>query len=418
MKIPVLALMAVSATSLWSATPESAAQAVNALGLDLHRQMPKEGNLCLSPYSVQLALAMTYLGASAATQEEMAQVLHYPTDKQVLGESFAALDQSLEEASKASEKIVAQAKQNGGPSEPLTLRVANRLFGQQSYNFRPPFLAEVKQYFGAPLQPMAFSKDPAGATREINDWVAKQTANKIRDLITDTLPKDTRLVLANALYFKAAWVSEFTKQATSPQPFHVSGGKPTVDVPTMQTTLNMCYYNGRGFQSITLPYVGGQLHFLLIVPDSVDGLPAVEAKLTPDLLLACSKAESREVILHLPKFKITPPTLQLGEMLQKLGMTTAFDNPHGSADFDAMAPKRPDEYLYISKVFHKTFLELDETGTEAAAATAVVMMRALAMMEPKRPKPIVLKADRPFLFAIQHAETGACLFLGRVNDPR
>ena len=418
MKIPVLALMAASATSLWSATPESAAQAVNALGLDLHRQMPKEGNLCLSPYSVQSALAMTYLGACGATQEEMARVLHYPTDKKALGESFAALEQSLEAARKASEKIVAEAKQNGGPSEALTLRVANRLFGQESYAFRPPFLAEVKQYCGATLQPMNFSKDPAGATHEINDWVAKQTQDKIRDLITDALPKDTRLVLANALYFKAAWASEFAKQATSPQPFHVSGGKPTVDVPTMQTTKSMSYFSGGGFQAVTLPYVGERLHFLLIVPDCMDGLPAVEAKLTPDLLLTCSKAESREVILHLPKFKITPPTVQLGEMLQKLGMTTAFDNPRGSADFDAMAPKRPEEYLFISKVFHKTFLELDEKGTEAAAATAVVMLRALAVMEPKRPQPIELKADRPFLFAVQHAASGTCLFLGRVNDPR
>ena len=305
--------------------------------------MPKEGNLCLSPYSVQSALAMTYLGASGATQEEMARVLHYPTDKKIVGESFSALEQSLEEARKASEKIVAEAKQNGGPNEALTLRVANRLFGQESYAFRPPFLAEVKQYCGATLQPMNFSKDPAGATHEINDWVAKQTANKIRDLIADTLSKETRLVLANALYFKAAWASEFAKQATSPQPFHVSGGKPTVDVPTMQTTKSMRYFNGGGFQAVTLPYVGEQLHFLLIVPDSVDGLPAVEAKLTPDLLLSCSKAESREVILHLPKFKITPPTVQLGDMLQKLGMTTAFDSPRGSADFDAMAPKRPEE---------------------------------------------------------------------------
>jgi serpin B len=418
MKIPVLALMAASATSLWSATPESAAQAVNALGLDLHRQMPKEGNLCLSPYSIQSALAMTYLGASGATQEEMARVLHYPTDKKALGESFAALELALEVAREDSVKAVAEAKQNGGPSEALTLRVANRLFGQESYEFRPPFLAEAKHYFGAPLRPMNFSKDPAGATREINDWVAKQTENKIRDLIPDALPKDTRLVLANALYFKAAWVSEFAKQATSPQPFHVSGGKPTVDVPTMQTTMKMRYFNGGGFQAVTLPYVGEKLHFLLIIPDNIDGLPAVEAKLTPELLLACSKAESRDVILHLPKFKITPPTLQLGDMLEKLGMTTAFDIPPGSANFDAMAPKRPEEYLYISKVFHKTFLELDEKGSEAAAATAVVMMRALAMMEPKRPKPIELKADRPFLFAIQHAESGACLFLGRVSDPR
>jgi serpin B len=380
--------------------------------------MPKEGNLCLSPYSIQSALAMTYLGASGATQEEMARVLHYPTDKKALGESFAALELALEVAREDSVKAVAEAKQNGGPSEALTLRVANRLFGQESYEFRPPFLAEAKHYFGAPLRPMNFSKDPAGATREINDWVAKQTENKIRDLIPDALPKDTRLVLANALYFKAAWVSEFAKQATSPQPFHVSGGKPTVDVPTMQTTMKMRYFNGGGFQAVTLPYVGEKLHFLLIIPDNIDGLPAVEAKLTPELLLACSKAESRDVILHLPKFKITPPTLQLGDMLEKLGMTTAFDIPPGSANFDAMAPKRPEEYLYISKVFHKTFLELDEKGTEAAAATAVVMMRALAMMEPKRPKPIELKADRPFLFAIQHAESGACLFLGRVSDPR
>ncbi|MHB1082613.1 MAG: serpin family protein [Prosthecobacter sp.] len=419
MRIPTLVLIAASGTSLWSATPESAALAVNALGMALHKQMPKEGNVCLAPYSIQSALAMTYLGASGITQEEMARVLHFPADKRALGESFTALNQQLEEARQAAVKAVADARKYGGPGEPMTLRVANRLFAQKSYEFRKPFLTEVKTYFGAPLQLMNFRKDPAGVTDEINGWVAKQTEDRIRDLITpDALTKDTRLVLVNALYFKAAWANDFAESATSPKPFHVNGGRQIVEVPTMQTNLNMRYHNGHGFQAITLPYVGNHLHFLLIVPDSVGGISSIESKLTPELLHACAKAEYREVILHLPKFKITPPTVQLGALLQKLGMTTAFDEPRGSADFDAMAPKHPEDYLYISNVFHKTFFELDEKGTEAAAATAVVMLPGAIAIAPERPKPLELKADRPFLFAIQHAETGACLFLGRVNDPR
>lgn len=418
MKITLFVLLVSFTTSLQAATPEQAAQAVNALGLDLHRQMPKEGNLCLSPYSIQSALAMTYLGASGVTQEEMARVLHFPTDKQALGESFTALNQALEEARQASVKAVAESKKNGGPAEPLTLRVANRLFGQKSYEFRQPFLTELTTFFGAPLQPMNFRKDPAGAAREINRWVTKQTQNRIHELIpSGTLTHHTSLVLANALYFKASWADEFSERATSPEPFHVNGGRQTSDVPTMTNTDDMRYYNGRGFQAVALPYAGRRLHFLLIVPDSVGDLPRIEARLTPQLLLACAKAHPRHVTLHLPKFKIAPPTTELSDMLKKLGMTTAFDEPHGSADFDAMAPKRPENYLYISNILHKTFLALDEQGTEAAAATAVIMGKT-AIAPFAGPKPITLKADRPFLFAIQHAESGACLFLGRVNDPR
>lgn len=419
MKITAFLLLLSVASSLQATTPEQAALSVNALGLDLHRQMPKEGNLCLSPFSIQSALAMTYLGASGATHEEMARVLHFSKDKQAQAESFAALNQALAEAVSDSVKRVAESKKFGGPSEPLTLRVANRLFGQKTYEFRKPFLSEVKTYFGAPLQPMKFLKNPEGATREINHWVAKQTQDKILDLINPSLTKQTQLVLVNALYFKAAWSNDFAESATTPKPFHVNGGRQRVDVPMMHSDLNMRYYKGRGFQAITLQYVGGQLHFLLIVPDAIGGISGIEAKLTPDLLLACAKAEYREVILQMPKFKISPPTIQLGEMLQKLGMTTAFDEPRGSADFDAMSPKLPNDYLRISKVFHKTFLELDEKGSEAAAATAVVMLPPVtAAPEQNLPKPIVLKADRPFLFAIQHADSGACLFLGRVTDPR
>ncbi|MDB6006391.1 MAG: Proteinase inhibitor serpin, partial [Prosthecobacter sp.] len=374
------------------------------LGLELHRQMPKEGNLCLSPYSIQSALAMTYLGASGVTQEEMARVLHLPADKQALGESFSALKQALDGAAEASVKAVAESGKRGGPSEPITLRAANRLFGQTGYEFRQPFLAGVDKHFAAPMKLMDFTRDAAGATGEINDWVAKETRDRIRDLIPgDALTKDTRLVLVNALYFKAAWADEFSVRDTQSQPFHVNGSRRTVDVPTMGKVAHMRYYNGAGFQAVTLPYAGGRLHFLVIVPDSLSGIASVEAKLTPEHLLTCAKAESREVSLHLPKFKITPPTMQLGDVLKKMGMATAFDEPRGSADFDAMAPKRPDDYLCISKVFHKTFIEVDEKGTEAAAATAVAMMRVMSAME--RSRPIELKVDRPFIFAIQHAES-------------
>lgn len=152
------------------------------------------------------------------------------------------------------------------------------------------------------------------------------------------------------------------------------------------------------------------------MPDSLNGVASVEAKLTPEHLLACAKADRRKVRLHLPKFKITPPTVELGDILKKLGMATAFDDPGGSADFNAMAPKRPDDYLFISKVIHRTFIELDEKGTEAAAATAVVM--ASTPGPPPSDEPIEIKADRPFIFAIQHAESGSCPFLGRMSDPR
>ncbi|WP_395716396.1 serpin family protein [Prosthecobacter sp.] len=418
MKHLSIALLFSLSTSASAASPETAAQAMNALGLDLHRQMPKEGNVCLSPYSIESALGMTYLGASGATQEEMARVLHLPKDKAALGESFAALNAALVEAQEKSAKQVAQSKKYGGPSEALKLHVANRLFGQKGYEFRASFLSGVKSHFGAPMELMNFMKDHTGATREINGWVEKQTQKRIRDLIPENgLSSDTRLVLVNALYFKAAWAEEFGVAATGPKPFHVNGAKSTVQVPTMRQQEHLRYLNGAGFQSVTLPYAGHDLHFLLIVPDDISGVSDVEKKLTPETLLACAKAEHREVILHLPKFKITPPTVPLGEVLQKMGMTTAFDKPQGSADFDAMAPKKPDDYLAISEVFHKTFIELDEKGTEAAAATAVAMVATTAMPV-ERAKPVELKADRPFLFAIQHAQSGACLFLGRVSDPR
>ncbi|MFN0080238.1 MAG: serpin family protein [Prosthecobacter sp.] len=412
MKTLIAALSLVAVSECLAVSPETAAMAVNQLGLDLHRQMPKRGNLCLSPYSIQSALAMTYLGASGVTQEEMMRVLHFPADKEKLGKSFAALNQSLNKAQQTSARYDA-------PAKALQLHVANRLFGQLGYEFRKPFLSGVQDHFSAPLRPMNFRKDPGNARAEINGWVAEQTRDRIRDLIPRAgVTNATRLVLVNALYFKAAWSAEFALEATHPKPFYINGGNEVVNVPTMNNYKYMSYHRGRGFQAVTLPYIGDELHFLLIVPDSLNGFASVEQTLTPKILLACANARERPVILHLPKFKITPPTVPLGKVLQTMGLTTAFDKPRGSADFDAMAPKKPGDYLCISEVFHKTFLELDEKGTEAAAATAVAEDTGGGGGYQEPEKPIEIKADRPFIFAIQHAASGACLFLGRVNDPR
>ena len=398
-------------------TFDLAAKATNEFGVDLHRQLATGNeNLCASPFSIESALGMTFAGADGDTRTQMARALHFPNDASTVAASFSSLQHSLEEMSAKTAELVKKSSEFGGPSEPITLNIANRLFAQKDYEFRQDFLSLVKQYYGAAFEPLDFVVDPKAATQHINKWVADQTRDKIRDLIPeDALNKLTRLVLANALYLKAPWADAFSEKTTQPELFHVRGGTP-VNVPTMRKTTRFGYAKREGFVAISVPYVGDDLQFLVLLPDEIGGLRALESKLTADVLAQCTKLEAREVDLHLPKFKLEPPTIALAEKLQALGMKSAFDIPQGSANFDKMAPRKPNDYLYISNVFHKTFIAVDEKGTEAAAATAVVMMRATAM-RPK-PPPIEVKVDRPFVYAVQHVPSGSCLFLGRVTDPR
>jgi serpin B len=395
-----------------------AAKATNELGVDLHRQLAiADENLCISPYSIDSALAMTFAGADGETRSEMARVLHFPNGGDVPA-SFSALQQSLEQMSAKTEELVKDSKKFGGPSEPITLNIANRLFAQKGYHFRDAFLSLVKQNFGGAFEPLDFVADPAAATQRINKWVADQTRDRIRDLIPrDALDKTTRLVLANALYLKAPWASEFSQNATQPQPFFVRGGGP-VDVPMMRKTdKNFGYARREGFTVVGLPYAGNELQFLVLLPDEINGLRGLESKLSGNVLASCAKLQKRDVDLYLPKFKLGPPTITLAKQFEALGMKTAFDQPKGSANFDKIAPRTPDDYLYISQIFHKTFIAVDEKGTEAAAATAVAMMAGSALRSPP-PPPIEVKVDRPFVYAIQHVPSGVCLFLGRVTDPR
>ncbi len=397
---------------------QTAASSTNQFGLDLYRKIATgDSNLCLSPYSVSSALAMTFAGADGKTREEMARVLHLPQASGDIHSSFAALNKSLEAMAEESKQATAHWKKSEKPGDPITLTIANRLFAEKGYNFQEAFLALVKNFYAAPLEPVDFSKNPEQARVHINDWVAEQTHKRIQDLIpSGALDDSTRMVLTNALYLKAPWADPFEKEATQPGPFHAKGGAP-IDVPMMHRRLDgVGYVKESDYTVFTIPYRGRELNFVVFLPDAVNGLPALEKKWTPEMLSACTKLPASDIVLSLPKFKMEPPTVPLKDELEALGMKTAFDDPQGSANFDRLAPRRPNEYLYLSKVFHKTFIEVDEEGTEAAAATAAVMAMATSAMQPK--EPIEVKVDRPFLYAIQHVPSGVCLFLGRVTDPR
>jgi serpin B len=426
----VLIIASLALMRLNAADSDVAATATNQLAVDLHRQLatasPSGGglatgsdNLCVSPYSIESALAMTFAGADGETRTEMARVLHFPSDGDAVPTSFASLQHSLEEMSAKTVTISEQLKKEGGSSEPIALTIANRLFAQKGYAFRDSFLALMKQNFGAAFEPMDFVHDSSGATQHINKWVADQTRDRIRDLIpAGALDETTRLVLANAIYLKAPWANPFFDGATRPEPFHIHGKAP-VDVSMMRKEdKNFGYRKRDGFTAVSLPYVGGELQFLVLLPDDVNGLHALESKLTSELLAQCAKLETRDVDLSLPKFKFEPPSIALAKTFKALGMKTAFNHPVGSANFDRMAPRKPNDYLYISQIFHKTFIAVDEKGTEAAAATAVAMFATSAPMRNTPPPPIEVKVDRPFVYAIQHVSSGVCLFLGRVTDPR
>lgn len=402
------ALLALVSSGAQAATSDAAAQATNALGLDLYAKLADgNGNICFSPYSISCALAMTLDGAAGETEEEMARVLHLDP-KQDNDSSFNALQKSLGE-------IPARAKTDGASGEPIVLSMANRLFAQEGFDFRPKFLAEVKDNFGAAPELLDFENNAGDAREKVNQWVAQQTHQRILDLISAPLSAKTRLILANAIYLKAAWAEKFPKGGTAPAPFHVRGTE-SDPVPTMVKGDSLGYAKHDGFSLVALPYVGSDLQLVILLPDAVDGWHNLEKKLTPALLAECAKLPETKVNIHLPKFKIEPPAIQLAEELESLGMKSAFDIPAGSANFDRMAPRRPNDYLAISDVFHKAYVSVDENGTEAAAATAVVMIRATAAFRPT--EPIEVKVDRPFLYAIQDVSSGACLFLGRVVDPR
>lgn len=397
------------------------ATATNQVGLDLYRRLAAEapaGNLALSPYSIESALALAYAGADGETRSEMARVLYFPQDDPSLQTAFASLRGSLDRIASESVQGEKQLEQEGGQGDVIEWHAANRFFGQQGYAFRGSFLELLKNGYDAPFEPLDFVHGAEQARATINSWVEDQTRKKIHDIIpAGGVDRSTRLALVNALYLKAPWEHHFEKEATTDLPFYPGGAK-TEMVPTMRKTMNLGYLKGDGFTAIALPYRGGDLQFLILLPDDRDGLGPLAAKLTPALFRAYANLGlPRLIALYLPKFRLEGLTVPLAQKLQAMGMKTAFDQPHGSANFDRAAPRKPDDYLALSGVFHQTFIAVDEEGTEAAAATATVMLSAFAVEE-NPPKPIEVHVDHPFFFAVQHRASGVCLFFGSVIDPR
>ncbi|MEQ1852635.1 MAG: serpin family protein [Chthoniobacteraceae bacterium] len=388
---------------------DAAANAINEFGLDLYGRLAKPGeNLCVSPLSIQNALAMAYAGADGVTREEMARVLRYPIGDGI-HDSFAAVNGALTEIQARSAKWAAELKGRGVAFDPLSLNVVNRLYGQAGYDFSQPFLARLDGTYHATMGILDFQKNPEDARTRINSWVEERTQRRMRNLLPKgAITKDTRLVLVNAVHLKARWFQEFRAEATKPEPFHVNGGR-AKPVMTMIGLAGGSLARRSGITAVRLPFADTELQFVVLIPDKMNGLAELEKNLTAETLAGLSKEQGPGTRLHLPKFRIEGKGIELHELLGAMGMRSAFDQPKGSADFGKIAPRKPDDYLFLSNVIHKAFISVEERGVEAAAAAVSPGVVG--------GDPLEMKVNRPFLFAIQHAPSGACLFLGRVTNP-
>ncbi len=380
-------------------TPSDQSQLVEgntAFALDLYQQLisGSSGNLFYSPYSISVALSMAQAGAKGQTLSQMDQVMHYTLQGNSLYQAFDALQLALDSAQKSPDK--------SGKND-FTLNVANATWGQSGFKFLAEYLNILAEYYGAGLRLADFKADPEAARQAINDWVAQQTAQKIKDLIPQgVITPDSRLVLTNAIYFNAPWLSPFNESNTKDGAFTNLDGK-QVTVPMMHTTIDTNYFKGDGYQAVELPYSNAKLSMIVLVPDSGQ-LASVEKSLSPASFETIRQGfQSSSVILSMPKFKYEA-SISLGDILKKMGMVDAFDP--NQADLSGMDGARD---LFISDVLHKAYVSVDEKGTEAAAATAVVV--GLTSIPAQQ---VTLQIDRPFIFVIRDNQSGSILFVGRV----
>jgi serpin B len=392
--LPILAVPASGKGKPFEAPDTLSAVQGNAdFAFDLYRQLASEQggkNLFFSPHSLSEALAMTYAGARGATEKEMAKALHFTLRQEELHRAFQSLTNDHHR------------KNNGGKERGYELVTANALWGQKGFAFQPAFLRLMKDHYAGGLREADFVKDNDQARRSINDWVQKQTKDRVKGLFPQGVLNDrTRLVLTNATYFKAGWQSTFNEKATRKADFHLSKDK-KVTVQMMNQDGRFGYYRGKGFQVLELPYRDDLLRMLVFLPD--EGKLADFEKGLTYRSLNLWKGELRRTRLDvsLPRFE-QAGEFRLDKTLQKMGMRKAF--ARGEADFSGIAKGD----LFIQAVVHKAWVKVDEQGTEAAGATGVVIGDDSA--------PPQFLANRPFVFLI-YARTGSVLFLGRVVEPK
>lgn len=402
-RLLLLTLTIVAAPILCAASPADSARDLQGLvdgntkfALDLYRQLKGNGeNIFFSPYSISEALGMTYVGARAETESQMAKALCFSLDQTRLHHAFADLRHQL------------GARQQ---EDSVELDIANMLWPQSGYKLKPEFLNTCKQAYGVEIRQLDYVGNTEGSRQTINSWVAERTRNKILDLIPpNVLGPVTRLVLTNAVYFKAAWKAAFDSLQTQDAPFILANSETTYR-KFMNRQAQFLYTQTPTAQVLQIPYRNDGFSMLILLPKAVDGLPKLEESLTADSIRNWrAHLQTNIVNVFLPKFKLTS-TFRLKELLASLGMTNAFDS---TADFSGVTDQ---DRLCINEVIHKAFVYVSEEGTEAAAATAVVM----GMIETSvglEPTIIQFRADHPFLFLICENSTGAVLFLGKLTDP-
>ncbi|EYF08372.1 Serine protease inhibitor (serpin family) [Chondromyces apiculatus DSM 436] len=384
-----------TAASVAAADIETLVEGNTTFALSLNRLLSTEpGNLFFSPYSISTALGMTYAGARNATETAMASTLHYTLPQAQLHPAFNALDLALSSRGQGAQ---------GADGQPFRLHTANALWGQINFAIEAPFLDVLAQSYGAGVHVVDFVEQNQQAVDLINGWVEKKTEGKIKDLVsTDSVTPDTRLVLTNAVYFSAAWETPFEASATQPGTFTTQAGQ-AVEVPMMKASLEMDYAEGAGFQAVSMPYDGREMSMVVILPDD---LATFEQSLDADKLADITGSMTEYLVnTEMPKFDFESE-FSLKEALGKLGMENAFS---AEADFTGIHSAGG---LVISDVVHKAFVGVNEKGTEAAAATAVIMNETSA---PANFADFHL--NKPFLFLVRDNATNSVVFLGRVSDP-
>jgi serpin B len=369
----------------------------SAFAFDLYQLLRQENdNVFFSPYSISQALAMTYAGARGDTEKQMSDTLHFVLSQDRLHPTFNGLDIEL-----GKRGVGAQGKDE----EDFRLNIVNAIWGQEDYRFLAEFLDVLAENYGAGLRTLDFVDTPEASRITINDWVSEQTEDRIEDLIPEgAIDALTRLVLTNAIYFNAAWQFPFNEDATADGPFYLlDGGE--VTVPMMTQTESFGYAEGDDYQAVALPYDGHELSMVILLPRE-SRFETFESSMDYQVIKGIiSDLGNQQVNLTMPKFEFESE-FSLKKALTAMGMPVAFS---ADADFSGMTGNRD---LAIDNILHKAFVSVDEAGTEAAAATAVIMTLT-AVPAP----PVVVTVDRPFIFLIRDIETGAILFVGRVVNP-
>jgi serpin B len=363
-------------------------RANNQFAFDLLKaQKSQNSALFFSPFSINAALTMAAAGAEKETLAQMQKVLHHTKPP------HAEMKSLLEQLKSSSD---------------YELLLANRIWGQQSQNYKPEFLNILKENYQAELTPLDFYQAPEPSRKIINQWVSDQTKSKIPELLkAGDITTDTDLVLTNAIYFKGAWKDKFEASQTHDDDFHLNA-KGTKKIPFMNKTSNFGYAESKDYQMLSMLYKGNELSFVALLPHEKKELGHESAAQFQELY---SKLTRQNVQVQIPKFK-TDLSMELKDSLSQMGMPLAFDKKR--ANFHGMRTLGPNENLAISKVVHQAVVEVNEEGTEAAAATATVMVRATALM-PRNP-PIKVLLNRPFLYFIVHQKSGTILFMGRFSE--